>query len=181
MNQVATENEQQESTGAGALSGPDALPSLRVPHAPEDVIARLRKRSKRGKLAGFEVSGPPGTFSVAAFGNPYDRRLVGSVAPADQGSMVTFESVLLRKLPTLMIVVVIFTIWPGVLLTDSLLTTWFSWYPQATWVTYAWYIPLCLLAIPVLWKQYKTSNALAHEHALEQIDAMAKELDATRA
>ncbi len=179
---------------SGALSGPDdaraedgrereALPVLRTDLTPDEVIARLRKRSKQGKLPGFEHRGGH-VFRVLAFGQPYDKELIGSVAQRDddpRGSAVRFETRLLRRMPTIVTLIMALTIWPGVWLTHSLLITYFASYPQAMWVTCAWYLPLCLLAIPALRKQYKRSVESAETHARETTEAIGRLLEARSA
>ena len=90
------------------------------------------------------------------------------------GSTLRFGSRLKRTLPWIVVFTTIITFWPGVLLTDSLMSTWFpSWYPKEIWVTYAWYFPLCLLMIPALWKQYRVSERASEEHLRETLAKLA--------
>lgn len=142
----------------------------------DQVIAALRKRSQQGKLPGFRHRGGH-TFSVSAFGSLYDKELVGAVAPRggeSRGSVLTFEARSPRRLPAVVAIVVLATFWPGVWLTHSLIGTYFHRYPDAMWVTAVWYLPLCVLAIPPLWKQYRRSLAAADESARETVGAIAK-------
>ena len=184
-----------EQRTTGALSGPGgsrarplkepdpAFPRLTTALTPDEVIARLRKRSQQGKLPGFEHRGGH-VFRVLAFGQPYDKELIGSVAQRpdrERGSSVRFSSRLLRKLPIIVGLVMALSIWPGVWLTHSLLITYFESYPQKMWITCAWYIPLCVIALPALWKQFRRSVAEADRHALETADAIARVIDAERA
>ncbi len=140
-------------------------------------MTRLEKLSRRGKLAGFEKTSPT-TFHAAAFGMLYDRLFVGEISPTETGSHLRMHTELKRTLPTVVAVVYLLTLWPGVLLTDSMLTTYFSWYPRATWVTYAWYIPLTLLAIPALRAQFRASQRAARAHGQETAQKIAKAIDA---
>lgn len=194
---VSTPDSSSSSTErtSGALSGPvsaprphrvkepdPSFPRLVTDLTPDEVIARLRKRSQQGKLPGFEHRGGH-VFRVLAFGQPYDKELIGSVAQApdrERGSSVRFSTRLLRKLPVLVVVVMAVSIWPGVWLTHSLLITYFESYPQAMWITCAWYIPLCLIAIPALRKQYARSVAEADKHAHETAEAIARVIEAER-
>jgi hypothetical protein len=178
---------------SSALSGPavssrpprtkapdPSFPLLVTDLTPDEVIARLRKRSQLGKLPGFEHRGGH-VFRVLAFGQPYDKELIGSVAQApgrERGSSVRFSVRLLKKLPVVVVVVMALSIWPGVWVTHSLLITYFESYPQALWITSAWYIPLCLIAIPALWKQYKRSIAEADKHAQETAAAIGRVIEA---
>lgn len=176
----------QPPRSSRALSGPAhahaaaRLPTLVTDLTPDEVIARLRKRSQQGKLPGFEHRGGH-IFRVLCFGQPYDKELIGSVAPcADRGrgACVRFQTRLLRKLPTIVIVVMVVTIWPGVWITHSLIAAYFYRYWDSAWATAAWYIPLCLIAIPALWRQYRRSLAAADEHAREIAHGIANVLEA---
>ena len=134
---------------------------------PERVIALLEAKSQQGKLPGFHRV-DAATFRVGIFGAPYDRDLIGAVAPTPEGATIRFTSRLRRKMPWLVVIVTIISFWPGVVLTDSLLSTWFpSWYPKQFWITCAWYLPLCALTIPALWKQFKNSERASEEHLHE--------------
>lgn len=161
------------------LSGP--LPTLTTSKSPDQVIASLQSLSKRGKLPEFQVLESHGTarrFSVLAFGSPYDRDLFGDIHAEGSGSRITFTSRLKRKMPTIMIATMIVSLWPGVWLTDSMLSTYFSWYPRQFWITCAWYLPLTLAAIPYLWKQYRSSELLTHAEAHETIEKIATAIEA---
>jgi hypothetical protein len=154
-----------------------AMPTLRVAMGAPAVLEALLRRSQQGKLPGFRRASPAATsppgFIVDIHGTIYDRDLLGAIHSAPHGSEIRFTSRLRRRLPWIVILITIFTFWPGVLLTDSLLTTWFSWYPKQMWVTAAWYFPLCVLTIPVLWKQYKASEKAAEAHLRETLAKLA--------
>lgn len=131
------------------------------PLAPGEAMARVSALSTRGKLPGFARKGER-AFEATVFGEPYDRRLEAEIVPTAGGSRIEGVVRLKRKMPALMIGAMVFAIWPGVWMTDSLLATYFaSWYPKSMWVTTAWYVPLTLLAIPPLWKQWKKSGVIA--------------------
>jgi hypothetical protein len=68
----------------------------------------------------------------------------------------------------------VLTFFPGLYLTDSMLTTYFEWYRIETWW---WYVPLGLLMIPVLWKQYRVGSAVARVDAGELIGVVAREVE----
>lgn len=173
----STEKSSSDLTGAGdaSLSGPpgDAnggLPELRTALMPSEVLARLLAMAKRGKLSGYEALGSHpsqsagAAFKVSAHGEPYDRVLIASVVPdvAGGGSVIRFESRLLKKLPAVVIVLTALSIQPGLWLTDSMLRLYFSWYQIETWW---WYLPLVLLSVPMLWKQFKKSEAASAAEA----------------
>lgn len=157
-----------------AASAPmHAPPSMRSALAPSDVLDRLRKESKRGKLAGFRevdarVIGAL-EFEVSVFGAPYDRRLVGRALPADGGgTVISFASRLDRRYPSIVIGVVLLMLSPpAIWMTHSFLSGW-RWYHglfPTVWWTCIWYLPLSLLALPGLWKQFRKSEAKSAEEA----------------
>lgn len=149
-----------------------SLPSVRTPLNAEEIASRAARLSRNGKLPGYEPS--PGLFSCAAFGAPFDYRLVATHGPDG----LVFRAHRLAKLPVIYAVVLAVTVWPGVLLTDSLLKSWFAWYPGAWWVTWSWYIPLTLFPIPWIWRSIaRKSRASALVHAHEQIGTIASAVD----
>lgn len=172
---------------APALSGlldPNApLPTLTTTLPPDQVIQRLVALSKRGKLPDFAAEGADPdaterTFLMLAFGSPYDRELHGNIRRTPEGSRLTFHSRLKRKMPAIVIGAMAISLWPGVWLTDSMLSTYFSWYPRNAWITVAWYIPLTLAAIPMLWKQYTNSEKLTRAETIDTIQKIAAAIDA---
>jgi len=179
------------ATLRGSLSGPrhaHTPPELLSPLDPSTVMERLGALAKRGKLPGFEDRSEAElvshsnvhAFRVLIFGNPYDRELLGTITPEGEGSKLEFESRLLRKFPTIVIVVMVLALWPGVWLTDSMLATYFSWYPNNFWITAAWYLPLTLLCIPVLWKQFKKSEAGCAAETSELLKKIATAISASK-
>lgn len=147
-----------------------ALPHITTTMSPDEVSQSAYKLSTKGKLAGYAKSSDG--FSADVFGTLYDRTLHATVSASSEGSEIRFASTLNKKFPVIVIVAFLFTLWPGVYFTDSLLSTWFSWYRLSIWMTSAWYIPLTLLAVPVLLKQYKQSELAGWIHAHETIDTL---------
>ena len=149
------------------------FPAVESPLGVEETLGRVRRLSKAGRLPGYEAMGG-GRFVATVFGGLYDRQLTARVEEgAGGGSRVAGEVVLRRKMPVLVVVVMGVTVWPGVWFLHSLLTTYFGWYPNPEWVTWAWYVPLCLLGVPVLWKQYKAGREEARGHAAELSERIA--------
>ncbi|MEM9082314.1 MAG: hypothetical protein AAGB34_01875 [Planctomycetota bacterium] len=145
------------------------LNTLQVVDSPQDptgVLASLRALSKAGRLPGYEQRSG-GTFECAIFGGLFDRTLRGRIEASASGSKITMRVTLDRKVPAILLAALVFSIWPGVWLLHSLLTTYFGWYPNPEWVTWAWYIPLTLLGLPVLWKQFRAARAAAAADLLE--------------
>lgn len=162
-----------------------ALPTLTVPIPPSEVLSRLLATAKRGRLAGYEAITPAGgnastgtpMFRVSVFGEPYDRELIATITPTpDGGSCITFRSRLLRKLPAIAVVLTLLSIQPGMWLTDSMLGLYWAWYHQNI-KTWWWYLPLVLMSVPMLWKQFRKSEAAA---ALEARAVVARVADALK-
>lgn len=165
-----------ERSGTGAPPLPpevrfDDLPALRSPLAPAAAIDALDHASRRGKLPGFKRESSS-AFSVAVFGEPFDRRLHALISPDGPGSRLELRARLLLRAPIIAAVVLIFTIWPGVWLTDSMLLTY---YPPAQhwWPTWTWYLPLTVIPLPFaarsIWKRSEASCRREAHIAIERI------------
>lgn len=174
---IASRAREPEVVGAVLVPGP-----LLSPYAPEEAMRRLRSLATKGKLPDFETPEDSSagalhdpSFRVLVFGTPYDRLLIGRIAPdGSGGSRVEFASRLRPKLPVVFVVVVLLSLWPGVWLTHSMLVTYFSWYRIQTWW---WYIPLTLLVIPALWKQFRKSEGLAAQETDRLVRTIAQAID----
>lgn len=178
----------RDSGGAGDFNAPP----LHTPLTPNEVVERVGKRSKAGKLAGYTLITPASadgaTVRVLAFGGIYDHELICAVTPGPGGtggsggpggpgggSTIAFDLRVLRKMPIIAAVMIIVTIFPGLPLTHSMLSLYFDWYTIQTWW---WYMPLVVLMLPMMWKQYKMARREALQHAQETIGKLRAELDA---
>lgn len=144
------------------------------------VVRRMRALSQRGKLPGFEETADG--FKALAYGWVFDFDLVYRVEESAQGSTLTPALVLKRRMPAIVLVILALSIWPGVWITDSMLATYFSWYPHEFWKTCAWYLPLTVLPMPWVWKTaMRRSRLLAEESARELAERVRAELAASTA
>lgn len=160
------------------MSSTETRDNCRSPLELGVALDRLQRLSRRGKLAGFRtVDGT--TCEAAVFGTIYDRVMRIDLEPDGTGTRLTMTTRLKKRMPIIVIIVMALAIWPGVWMTDSMLTTYFSWYPKAFWVTCAWYLPLTLLGVPALWMQFKASQAAAAEHGAEVAQKIADAVDGT--
>jgi hypothetical protein len=171
---------------AGTLSAADAEAAdsvvisgrlLETSLSAAEVLERLAKRSRNGRLAGFrrlegDAEGA-GRFGVTAFGGVYDFELIGSIAAHHGGSRIEFEMRLMRKTPIIAAALIVFTVFPGLPLTHSMLSIYFSWYRIETWW---WYLPLVVLTLPLMWKQFTASRAEACRDAVETIEKIERVL-----
>jgi hypothetical protein len=143
------------------------------------VKRRLAVAARRGRLAGFDDRTGPALFSVAAFGDSFDYRLLATAAPANSGCDLTFSLSIVPKAPLIFGLVAVLTVWPGGWLTESMLSTYSTWYAGLpSWVTYAWYMPLTVVPLPWMWrKMHRKSRTAALDHAREQIKKIMTEAD----
>lgn len=139
------------------------------------VVRRMRALSQRGKLPGFEETADG--FLALAYGWVFDYDLRYAVVEGPGGSTLTPSLVRKRRMPAIVIALLVFSIWPGVWITDSMLATYFSWYPREFWKTCVWYLPLTVLPMPWVWKTATgRSRLLAEESARELAERVAAEL-----
>lgn len=139
------------------------------------VVRRMRALSQRGKLPGFEETSDG--FRALAYGWVFDYDLRYRVDEGPGGSTLTPALELKRKMPAIVIAVLLLSIWPGVWITDSMLATYFDWYPREFWKTCAWYLPLTVIPMPWVWKTAMgRSRMLAEESARELSERIGAEL-----
>jgi hypothetical protein len=135
--------------------------------------------ARSGKLPGFHRLTPT-SCSSRIFGQPFDRDLIVDAADAPSGSVVRLRTHLRRKFPALFILVAIFTIWPGVWLTDSLIQTYFA--GASSWIikTWMWYLPLSIIPLPFAAKSmWRKSQHAAGEHFAEVQQRIAQAVGAS--
>lgn len=143
-----------------------ALAPLRVDLDASQVRTRLDALSKRGKLPDYRSEGS--SFRLSAYGNQMDMSLVGTISAAASGSEIRFELQRQWKMIWIYAAITVLTIWPGMALTDSMLSTYFSGYHFQTWM---WYVPIVVLPTPVFaWLEVKKSERLARVSAAEMIE-----------
>ncbi len=131
-----------------------ALPALHTDVPPAEVVDRLEKRAQKGKLPGFEREGAE-SCSVLVFAGLYDHRL--RITPGS-GGPIGLELRMLRRMPAIVIGVLVLATWPGLPLTDSMLRIYFDWYDAWPIQTWWWYLPMMALCIPVVWKQISAAR-----------------------
>lgn len=165
-------------TGAADLRTPKRITTALTP---DEAVARLAKRSRLGKLPGFEDrGGEPGglrRFRVQVFGTTFDRELLAVARPNAGGGEIELTPRLLKRVPAIAALLLALTFWPGVWLTDSLLVTYFGWYPREFWVTCAWYLPLCVLSLPAAWAMFRASERAAAAEQEQTLTAIASAVE----
>ncbi len=152
---------------------------LRTPLPAAEALSRLDQASRRGRLPGFEASAEGSGFRTLLYGEPFDHDLLARFEPSGDGTIIAFEIRPRLRLPIIFAIVILLAVWPGLPLTDSLLATYFSAYPNQMWVTAAWYLPLTLLPLPwMLRRMWRRSRESAREEAVERIRVIERELGA---
>lgn len=148
------------------------IPSIETALPAGEVVARLEKMSKRGKLPGFERGGGnagPADASFAAHGSPFEGRVLVHAG----GGAVSFALHMPRKWALIFGAILVLSVWPGLPITDSFLHG-FVWYERLTsgWFdTWVWYLPLTIIPAPfALRTALLRSRATALEHAVETVE-----------
>lgn len=168
---MATPTDKPEQAATVPLTTP--LPAVETSLSLQEIVSKLDTAARRGKLPGFHAGGP-GLFHIEAFGQPFEGVITAAAQRTGYTTTVTFQTRLLAKMPWIFILVSVFTIWPGVWFTESMLSTWF---PSAKWLwgtTYWWYLILTVPTTPwYLWSAFKKSRAGIHTSAHESIKEVA--------
>lgn len=169
------------STVLGPARSPRELPTIRTALAPDEILARLDKASRRGRMPGYAAGRPgstPGGFTVSAFSEPFDHELDGAVSNTDSDGYrtITFRLRMLRKAPAIFAASIVLSLWPGLPILDTMIPSSWGWWP-----TWTWYLPLCLLPIPFIPRMVSKSRRLGRESAEKAVEAITKELGAAPA
>lgn len=150
------------------------LGTVRTARSAAEIVKTLDTAARRGRLAGFESNsrGNSECFRAAAFGTPFDGVLIGRLV---EGSL-RFETRLRPLMPMGFALVLAASVWPGVVLTESMIASFFPSSGFWKW-TWWWYIPLTLPFCPwVFWSAVKKSRATVHDSAHQVIAKIASEL-----
>lgn len=178
----------ESARGGSAQAGDRPLGLVRTALSPAEIVERLTTASKRGRLAGFQAGsdgalGQGGVlFRAAAFGSPFDGELIATVESAKGAGGATrlrFQKRMLRLWPVGTAAVLVASVWPGVVLTESLIATLFVHSTLASWTPY-WYLPLTVPFVPVVWWQVmgRSRKSIA-ESAHATVAKIAAELGGT--
>lgn len=155
---------------------PSALPDVRTSLAAPEVVERLERLSKRGKLPGFARGSGQVLFSVEAYATPFEGVVEAHAETTPQATLLRFSYRMLTRLPAIFAVICVLTVWPGVILTDSLMKTYFPAFTESV-PTAWWYLPLTVLPFPWMWMSWlKKSRAMGIQSAQEQVAKISAEL-----
>ncbi|MGQ0627391.1 MAG: hypothetical protein ACT4PL_04730 [Phycisphaerales bacterium] len=151
---------------------PGGLPTVQTPLTTDEILSRLDNESRRGRLAGFERSAPGGVFRFAAFGSYFDGLATARASSDGAGTRLVFDVALKPLLPWIKAVVMVLTVWPGVVLVDSFLANFH--FARGWWPTWWWYIPLSAPFVPwTIWVSIRRSQAAVDASARETIAKLA--------
>ncbi|MGE3108764.1 MAG: hypothetical protein AB7G11_11690 [Phycisphaerales bacterium] len=145
------------------------------------VIDALDRAARRGRLPGLTVDREAKTFVVTDFGRPFESKLEGRVVPrvvleggGRESAEVESRVRVKPMLPAVFATVLVATVWPGILLTDSMLRLYFSWYTIPTWW---WYLPLTVPFCPLAWvKAWRQSKASGGKEGADLMGKVQQEL-----
>lgn len=143
------------------------LPTIRTGLTVSEVLDRLESAARRGKLPGFARGPGSPAFMLTDFGTPFESVLEAHAATTEGTTMLSFRLRMKTGLASGFLATLVFTVWPGVWMTDSLLRTYFSSYDFATW---KWYLPLTAPFVPLaMWTAVKRSRRSAQSEGRELI------------
>ena len=154
------------------------LPTLRCKLGAGAVLERLRTASKRGRLPGFREV--PGGFAVELFGVPWDRELQGRVVESSVGGVdgaeVRWRRRDKRGMQALWAVVLVLSVWPGVVLADKFIPSDWGWIGTHVW---HWYMPLTVVSNAwAWWWAVRKTEQTTLASAVEAVAIVGKELGA---
>lgn len=176
---AATADSPSAANSSGQLLPNTERIVIRTSLVTDQILSRLQALAKRGKLADFGVGGPDGAlFHAAAFGATFDYHLLAFSQRGTSGTELRFRLDRERRMPAIAAAVMVFTVFPGVLLSHAALVSWFTWYSLSGWGTAAWYLPLTALPLPLAWHSVaRKSRVAAEESAREVVAKIAAALD----
>ncbi|OAB57910.1 hypothetical protein AY599_22010 [Leptolyngbya valderiana BDU 20041] len=166
---------QPEQTAQTEPLSEDKLDSVRVSLTSDQVLDRLGRAARRGKLPEYAPGGPDGAlFRASALGHPFDRDLLAWADPQDDGVRIRFGLRWRKKLPIIYIVVMIATVEPGRYFLDVMIPGSWGW-GSIMW----WYYPLTILSLPFMWWSFvRNSRRSTMETARESHAAIRSILEA---
>jgi hypothetical protein len=166
---------------AGAR-GPAGLPTVRTGLSAAEVVDRLRAAARRGRMPGLDVPGAGGrggvVFRVECPATPFEGWLVAEREGGAGEGVLRFTTRLKPAWPVGFAVVLVLSVWPGVVLTESLIA---SLIPGSFWKwTWWWYVPLTVVSSPwAMWAAVKMSRAGVRAEAEATIAKIAGEIEGT--
>lgn len=166
-----------DAAAAAPLTLP--LPEVGTALPAQEVTSRLDLAARRGRLPGYSTGGGGGAlFEMRDFGAPFE----GVLRARLDGGTLRFSTSLQPRMPVVMAVILLLSIWPGVWLTESAMASIFPSSPVMWKWTYWWYLPLAIVSSPwAMWSAIKKSRESVHAGAHGLIAKVAAELKGTPA
>ncbi len=151
---------------------PDAgarLEDIRVSLSKDQVLEKLGKAARRGKLPEFASGGPENAlFKASALGHPFDRDLLAWGEAEGDGLRLRFGLHWRKKAPIIYLAAMILTVEPGRYFLELMIPGSWGW-GSIMW----WYYPLTILPIPFMWLSFvRNSKKSTLETARESHEAI---------
>ena len=109
-------------------------------------------------------------FHALAYGWVYDFDLVAAFTPQGSGTSVKLRSRSDPRCRGSLRRQLLLSVFPGVWVTHSMLSVYFSWYPGELAEDLRWYLPVSILPIPWVWKGRWTGRESPRRSGLELIE-----------
>jgi len=150
---------------------------IEVPLGPSAIVETLDEAARRGKLAGFRRGEGGPLFVTEAWGTPFEGELLVDAAGAGElRTRLSFRTRMVPRFPAIFGVVLVLSVWPGVVLTKSLLGAMmpgWGWLWQTTWY---WYLPLSIIGGVWAWvvamKRSRASIATSAREMTAKVGAL---------
>lgn len=167
---MTTSANQQPGAPVGATLR-EAICTIEVDAAPDAIVATLEHAARRGHLPGYRRV-PDALFRVDAFGTPFDGEVRARASVDGATTRLSLRARVNPRGPVIFGLVLAASIWPGVVLTESMIASFFPNSSAWEW-TWWWYLPLTVPCCPwaywVAWKRSQRSVAESAREAAERI------------
>lgn len=155
------------------VTSTNAMANIVSPLPASEVIDRLERRAQQGKLPGFARQSE-NSCKVLVFAGMFDHEMTLSMRTQGATTVVEPSLRMLRRMPTIIWVVLALSLYPGLPITDSMMRVYFGWYDAWSGATWWWYVPMTLLAVPAVLKQMKSARIEARIEGGKKMEEIAK-------
>lgn len=134
----------------GSAQPDPGLADLQTALSEPEILDRLGRAARRGKLPEFAPGGPENAlFRASALGHPFDRDLVAWAEGNGEAVRLRFGLHWRKRAPLLYLAIMIVTVEPGRYFLDVMIPGSWGW-GSIMW----WYYPLTIIPIPFMWLSF---------------------------